>query len=87
MGIGHHLYHNSRWLRGSSDRSRLLHTSFITMLFNLGSVLLIAITGSYLPRLQLVRGAWALAASLALLHLGLDFLEQQQQQQQPPKAV
>lgn len=67
-----------------------MQTAYITVLFNLGSVLFIAITKSYMPRLQLLRGVYALAASAALLYLGLDFLQtkgEQQQQQDPPNAV
>ncbi|KAH9390063.1 hypothetical protein TYRP_007612 [Tyrophagus putrescentiae] len=89
LGIGHHLYNDrTRWsvLPG---RHRLLQTAYITVLFNLGSILFIAITKSYMPRLQLLRGAYALAASAALLYLGLDFLHTkgEQQQQDPPNAV
>ena len=73
VGIGVDLY-QSRFMQAFPEQKRLLHTCYLTVMFNFGSILLVAATKSYLPRLEFLKGIYAILVSVGLISIGLDLL-------------
>ena len=73
LGIGVYLY-GSKFVRTLPRRKRLLHTCYLTAIFNFGSILLVAATKNYLPNSDMLRGIYAIVVSAGLISTGLDLL-------------
>lgn len=72
--MGSYLFQQESFMKSSVTKKRVLGATYVATMFNLGSILLVALLKDYLPQSGIARSSFALLWSYGIITTGLNVL-------------